>query len=262
MKENGKDQPVQVDPELAWGRNAVLGLIAEAPKRIRKVLVLRDSHHHALKDIEDACRAWSIPLQKTDRAAIERICPGTAHQGVVAQVMPIEMDDIENLSGQLPRNPEPALVILLDHLQDPNNLGSIVRSAEAFGAAAIVVPRRRAALPTGAVLKSSAGAAARLPIFAAPNILLALDRLEPEGFWSVGLDHNAVEELDRTPLPARLALIVGSEGKGMSKPVENRCDERRRIPMVGKSGSLNASVAAAIAMYEWKRKIDKGLTAP
>lgn len=262
MKENGKNQPLQDDPELAWGRNAVLGLIAEAPKRVRKVLVLKDSHHHAVKEIEDACRVLGIPFQKTDRPAIERICPGTAHQGVVAHVMPIEMGDIENLPNLLPRNPEPALVILLDHLQDPNNLGSIARSAEAFGATAIVVPRRRSALPTGAVLKSSAGAAARLPILAAPNLLLALDRLEPDGFWSVGLDHNAGEKLDGAPLPARLTLIVGSEGKGMSKPVETRCDERRRIPMLGKSGSLNASVAAAIAMYEWKRMIDKGLTAP
>ena len=262
MKENGKKQIVQDDPELAWGRNAVLGLVAEAPKRVRKVLVLKDSHHHLVKEIEDACRAWGIPFQKTDRAAIERICPGTAHQGVVAQVMPIEMGDIENLSDLLPKNPEPALVILLDHLQDPNNLGSIARSAEAFGATAIVVPRRRSALPTGAVLKSSAGAAARLPILAAPNLLLALDRLEPDGFWSVGLDHNAGEKLDGAPLPPRLALIVGSEGKGMSKPVETRCDERRRIPMLGKSGSLNASVAAAIAMYEWKRMIDKAGSAP
>lgn len=262
MKENEKRLPVQDDPELAWGRNAVLGLIAEAPKRVRKVLVVKDSHHHAVKDIEAACRAWSIPFQKTDRAAIERICPGATHQGVVAQVMPIEMGDIDNLPNLLPGKPEPALIILLDHLQDPNNLGSIARSAEAFGATAIVVPRRRAALPTGAVLKSSAGAAARLPILAAPNLLLALDRLEPEGFWSVGLDHNANENFEGAHLPARLALIVGSEGKGMSRPVESRCDERRKIPMVGKSGSLNASVAAAIAMYEWKRMIDKGLTAP
>lgn len=252
----------QPDQEIAWGRNSVLALIEGAPKRIKKVLIARDSHHQSIRKIEETCRRESIPFQKVERSSIERICPDTAHQGVAALVSPVEMLDVSSLVGHLPPNPEPAMVILLDHLQDPGNLGSIVRSAESLGASAIVIPKRRAALPTGTVLKASAGAAARLPIFTAPNLLFALDQLEPAGFWSVGLDHHASDTLDGKPLPLRLALVVGGEGQGISRPVEMRCDERRKIPMDGKAGSLNASVATAIAMYEWKRMIDKAGSAP
>lgn len=257
MREEEKPLDREAAQEIVWGRNSVLALIEEAPKRIKKVLIARDSHHQAIRKIEEYCRRDSIIFQKVERSSVERLCPETAHQGVAALVSPVEMHDVATLVQRLPPNPEPALVLLLDHLQDPGNLGSIIRSAESFGASAIVIPKRRAALPTGIVLKASAGAAARLPIYTAPNLLFALDQLEPEGFWSVGMDHRASETLDGTPLPMRLALVVGGEGQGISRPVEMRCDERRRIPMNGKSGSLNASVATAIAMYEWKRMIDK-----
>lgn len=248
--------------EIVWGRNSVLALIEGAPARIKKVLVARGTHHQSIRKIEDSCRDRRIPLQRVDRITIERACPGNAHQGVVALISPADLHDVSELVHFLPENPEPALVLLLDHLQDPGNLGSILRSAEAFGASAVVIPKRRAALPTGTVLKTSAGAAERIPILSTPNLLCALDSLEPEGFWSVAMDPGAGEPLDGKPLPARMALVVGSEGQGISRPVENRCDERRSIPMVGASGSLNASVAAAIAMYVWKRMIDKAGGAP
>jgi len=252
----------QPDQETSWRRNSVLALIEGTPNRIKKILIARDSHHQSIRKIEEICRRESIPFQKVEKSSIDRICPDAAHQGVAALVSPVEMLDVSTLVEHLPPNPEPAMVILLDHLQDPGNLGSIVRSAESLGASAIVIPKRRAALPTGTVLKASAGAAARLPIFTAPNLLFALDQLEPAGFWSVGLDHHASDTLDGKPLPLRLALVVGGEGQGISRPVEMRCDERRKIPMDGKAGSLNASVATAIAMYEWKRMIDKAGSAP
>ncbi len=250
------------DQEIVWGRNAVLAQMEESPKRIRKILMSRDSHHQAVRKIEEICRRDAIPFQWVDRLSIERICPKTVHQGVVALVSPVEMHDVTTILQYLPRQPEPALVLLLDRLQDPGNLGSIVRSAESFGASAVVIPKRRAALPSGTVLKASAGAASRLPILTTPNLLYALDQLEPAGFWSVAMDHRAIEPLDGNPLPLRLALVVGGEGQGISRPVEARCDERRRIPMSGKTGSLNAAVATAIAMFVWKRMIDKAGSAP
>ncbi len=253
MNENIGDQ----EREIAWGRNSILALVEDTPSRIGKVLIARDSHHQAIRRIEEICRRESITFQKVERSTIERLCPGNAHQGVAAFITPVEMHDAAKLDEYLPPNPEPALVLLLDHLQDPGNLGSVIRSAESFGACAVVIPKRRSALPTGTVLKSSAGAAARLPIFTAPNLLFALDQLEPAGFWSVAMDHRAEQSLAERPLPARLALVVGGEGQGISRPVETRCDEKRKIPISGFTGSLNASVAAAIAMYEWKRMIDK-----
>jgi 23S rRNA (guanosine2251-2'-O)-methyltransferase len=250
------------EKDIVWGRNAVSALIEDSPKRIMKILMARDSHHQAVKKIEESCRREAILFQWVDRSSIERICPKMSHQGVVALVSPVEMRDVGTILQYLPKEPEPALVLLLDRLQDPGNLGSIVRSAESFGASAIVIPKRRAALPTGTVLKASAGAASRVPILTTPNLLYALDQLEPAGFWSVAMDHQASQALDETPLPSRLALVVGGEGQGISRPVESRCDERRRIPMTGKTGSLNAAVATAIAMFVWKRMIDKAGSAP
>jgi 23S rRNA (guanosine2251-2'-O)-methyltransferase len=248
--------------DIVWGRNSVLALIEAAPNRVRKVLVARGTHHQSIRKIEDSCRNHGITLQQADRLTLERACPGSAHQGVVAFISPAPLHDVSELVRFLPENQTPSMVLLLDHLQDPGNLGSILRSAEAFGASAVVIPNRRAALPTGTVLKASAGAAARIPVVTTPNLLTALDRLEPEGFWSVAMDPKANEPIDGKPLPLRMALVVGSEGGGITRPVENRCDERRRISMVGASGSLNASVAAAIAMYVWKRMIDKAGGAP
>lgn len=258
MPEERKQDP----QEIIWGRNSVLALIEEAPSRIKKVLVARGTHHQSIRRIEDSCRERRIPLLQVDRLTIERTCPGSAHQGVVALISAVDLHDVSELVQLVPENPAPALVLLLDHLQDPGNLGSILRSAEAFGASAVVIPKRRAALPTGTVLKASAGAAARIPVVSAPNLLSALDVLEPEGFWSVAMTPGAGDPLDGKPLPSRMALVVGSEGQGITRPLENRCDERRSIPMGGASGSLNASVAAAIAMYVWKRMIDKAEGAP
>ncbi|NLI96258.1 MAG: 23S rRNA (guanosine(2251)-2'-O)-methyltransferase RlmB [Synergistaceae bacterium] len=256
------EEKSQVQQEIVWGRNSVLALIEEAPNRVKKILVAKGAHHQSIRRIQEACRACGIPLQQVDRLTIERNCPGVSHQGVVALISPAELHDVAELVRFLPDNSKPGLVLLLDHLQDPGNLGSVLRSAEAFGASAVVIPKRRAALPTGTVLKASAGAAARIPIVTSSNLLSALDRLEPEGFWSVAMDPQATEPLDGRPLPARMALVVGSEGFGISRPVENRCDERRKIPMGGASGSLNAAVAASIAMYVWKRAIDKAGGAP
>ena len=126
-EEERRQQDQESTQEVAWGRNSVLALIEEAPKRIKKVLIARDSHHQAIRKVEEYCRRDSIPFQKVERASIERLCPGTSHQGVAALVSPVELLDAATLGQHLPPNPKPAMVLLLDHLQDPGNLGSIIR---------------------------------------------------------------------------------------------------------------------------------------
>ena len=147
----------------------------------------------------------------------------------------------------------PALIVVLDHVEDPHNLGAIVRSAEAAGAAAAVYSRRRSALPGGTVVKTSAGASLRLPMIPVVNVVRTLEQLQAAGFWIVGLEGRAEVSLWEDEVPARLALVVGAEGEGLSRLVSESCDQLLRVPIQGGVGSLNASVAAALGMFEWRR---------
>ena len=146
------------------------------------------------------------------------------------------------------------MLLLLDHIQDPQNLGAVVRTAEASGAAGVLFPKRRSALPGGTVVKVSAGAALRLPMVAVNNVSQTVKELQEAGFWTIGLDNNKGRSIWGEPLPERVLLVVGSEGEGLSRLVAENCDEVVRIPLSGKTGSLNASVAAAVGMFEWARK--------
>ena len=170
------------------------------------------------------------------------------HQGVVAYMAPMKLWEAEELIQMLPKAPEPAMVILCDHLQDPHNLGAVIRSAEAAGASAVLIPKRGGVLPTGTVVKTSAGAALRLPVAKTGNISQTIRLLQEANFWVVGLSMDAEETLFKEDMPPRLTIVIGAEGAGLGQAVAKSCDELRYIPMAGKTGSLNASVAAALAL--------------
>ncbi len=143
-------------------------------------------------------------------------------------------------------------MLLCDHLQDPHNLGAVIRSAEAAGASAVMIPKRGGALPTGTVVKTSAGAALRLPIAKTGNISQTIRLLQEANFWVVGLSMEAEETLFKEDMPPRVVIVIGAEGEGLGQAVAKSCDELRHIPMAGKTGSLNASVAAALALSNTK----------
>lgn len=232
----------------------MLDLVKGSPSRCTRLLIANNVRPPFLDELVDAARAGRVVYQMVAPEALDKLCPDVRHQGVACRVTETEPVELEPfLKGLSGAGAESALIVVLDHIEDPHNLGAVVRSAEAAGASAVVYSRRRSALPGGTVVKTSAGAALRLPMIPVVNIVRTLEQLQAAGFWVVGLDGGAVESLWDDALPARLALVVGAEGDGLSRLVGERCDQRLRIPIQGGVGSLNASVAAALGMFEWRR---------
>jgi 23S rRNA (guanosine2251-2'-O)-methyltransferase len=180
---------------------------------------------------------------------VEGLAPGSRHQGVVARLRPRDREVTETDLGDM-EWPEDAVVLVLDGVTDPHNLGACARTAEAAGVAAMVIRRRRGAPVSPAAMAASAGALAHLPVARVANLARALELLKERGFWVVGLDGGAPGTIvDASPPPGPLALVLGSEGAGLSRLVAQRCDELLSIPMRGRVDSLNVSVAAGVALY-------------
>lgn len=239
--------------DLCWGRNPVISFLENFPSRCAKVLLSKTMQRAVFERITGLCRASAIPFLLTEPRAMDEMLKGQNHQGVVAVVLPCELLKIEEVLEALPVPPNPALVVLPDHIQDPRNLGAMIRSAEAAGASCVAIPLRRSSLPTGTVLKTSAGASSRLPIAAVGNVANAVRVFQTAGFWAVGLDAGAERSIFSEPLPSRILLVVGGESKGLASTTQKACDETVRIPIRGGVGSLNAAVALSIAMFEWTR---------
>jgi 23S rRNA (guanosine2251-2'-O)-methyltransferase len=181
------------------------------------------------------------------------IIEGESHQGVIATVSPMRLLTLEEAVESIPQSPARSLVVLLDHIQDPHNLGAMIRSAEAAGAILAAIPLRRASLPAGTVAKTSAGASVRLPIAAIGNVAYAVRRFQEAGLWVIGLDAGAEKSIYKGSLPSRVLMVLGSEDRGLGRTTASACDELLRIPITGGTGSLNASVALALGVFEWAR---------
>ena len=174
------------------------------------------------------------------------------HQGVICTLNPVKPVELDEFLREIPEGP--ALVVVLDHIEDPHNLGAVIRSAEAGGALCVIHAKRRAAIPNDTVIKTSAGAALRLPVIQVVNITRTLEALKAKNFWTVGLDAESKTSIWDEKLPERTALVIGAEGFGLSRLVSESCDMLMKIPIKKDSaGSLNASVAAALGIFEWSR---------
>lgn len=239
--------------DLCWGRNPVLSLLEENPSRCLKVFAAKTMQPGTMTKIADLCRAAGVPFVMSESQALDAMAEGENHQGVVALIAQADMLSLEDALALIPPAPEPALVLLLDHIQDPHNLGAMIRSAEAAGAVFAAMPLRRSSLPTGTVVKTSAGASLRFPLAAVGNVAVAVEKLQEAGLWAVGLDAGAEKTIYEAALPKRTLLVVGAEGKGLTRTTEKACDEILGIPIRGGTGSLNASVALGVAMFEWLR---------
>lgn len=218
-----------------------------------KVLLAKTMQRGMSEKVVALCRDARIPYTFVDSRVIEGMTGEAHHQGIVAQTTPSVVLPLEEALSGLPKPPVPSLAVLMDHVQDPHNLGAVIRSAEAAGAAFVALPIRRSALPTGTVAKTSAGASLRMTIVTTGNVAAAVRTFQEAGFWTVGLDAAAEKSIYDAPLPERTLLVVGGEGKGLSRTTEAACDETMRIPIRGHTGSLNASVALSLAMFEWSR---------
>jgi 23S rRNA (guanosine2251-2'-O)-methyltransferase len=219
-----------------------------------RVLIARGAAGPRLQEIIELCRERDIPVRFEPRAQLDRAATnhpsGIKHQGVVAFGAAARTMTLEQAAaGQ-------GLIVLLDGIEDPHNLGAIIRTAHAAGASAAVIPERRAAGLTETVSRSAAGALAHLPVVRVANINRALEELKDLGYWIYGLDERGPLAYDQTEYTAPTAFVIGAEGRGLHEHTAKRCDFLIRIPMpAGGVASLNASVAAGVVLFEWRRRL-------
>ena len=228
----------------------VEALRAERP--LERILIAKGAGGARMQEIVDLARRASIPVRFEPRDALERLAGSTAHQGVVALGAAKKYAALEDV-------PETArLVVVLDGVEDPHNLGAVLRTAHAAGASAVIIPERRAAGLTEVVAKAAAGALEHVPLVRVVNINRALEQLKERGYWIYGLDERADHDHDQTEYNTPTAFVLGGEGKGLHEQVKRHCDVLIRIPMAGAIASLNVSVAAGVALFEWRRRSAKG----
>ena len=245
-------------PYIIMGRNAVREAV-KSGRSIDRILVNRELDG-SLREVVNLARDNGIQIREVDRHKLDEICmpfghggkPGN-HQGILAQVPGVEYCDISDILNAAKEKGEEPFIILLDGVEDPHNLGSIIRSAECAGAHGVIIPRRRSASVTAAACKASAGAVEYMKVARVSNLAGAIDRLKDEGLWIAGAD-MAGTEMTRADLKGAIGLVIGSEGDGLSRLIREKCDFLVSIPMCGHIDSLNAAVAAAILMFEKKRQ--------
>jgi 23S rRNA (guanosine2251-2'-O)-methyltransferase len=238
------------------GPNAVREALA-AGRPLQAVLVARGRHGGRLEEIVRLAKRNNVPVRFEDRARLDQMAGTREHQGVLAMVASKAAVSLEDLLAQAksPGASGPAgLLVLLDGVEDPQNLGAVIRSALAAGAAGIVIPERRAAGLGDAAARASAGAVAHLPVARVTNLPRAMEELKGAGYWLVGLDERAERRYTDVDLRGSIALVLGGEGKGLHQLVRERCDFLVSIPSGGPVPSLNVSVAAGIALFEVVRQ--------
>jgi 23S rRNA (guanosine2251-2'-O)-methyltransferase len=217
-----------------------------------RVLIVKGAAGPRLQELIELCRERGIPVRFEPRAQLDRAAGSAAHQGVVAIGAAEPYASLEQTTAAR------GLHVVLDGIEDPHNLGAIVRTAHAAGAAAIVIPERRAAGLTETVARTSAGALAYLPVVRVTNISRALEELKERGYWIYGLDERGEAAYDRVEFTAPTAIVLGGEGRGLHQTVARHCDALVSIPMAGGSAggvaSLNVSVAAGVVLFEWRRR--------
>ena len=240
---------------LVYGANPVRELVTSRAKQVNVVYVAAGDTGGALRDLVALCRGRGVDVEERERAQLDALAgPDARHQGVVAITGELAYAELDDLVDDLEARGVPPLLVVLDGVQDPRNLGAIVRSAHALGAHGVVIGKDRAAPVTPAAVKASAGATEHLPIARVVNVVRALETLKERGVWTVGAvvrDGVAPATLD---LRGPIALVLGAEARGLRPLVARACDHRALIPMVGKVASLNVSVAAGILLYETTRQ--------
>ncbi len=214
---------------------------------LERLLVAQGAGGSRLQELIDLARRSSVPVRFEPRSALDRLAGSPAHQGVVAMGAARQYADIEQVAHA-------ELLVVLDGVEDPHNLGAVMRTAHAAGAGGIVVPERRAASLTDVAAKAAAGAMEHLPVTRVTNINRTLEDLKKRGYWIYGLDERGAESYDRVAYSLPTVIVLGGEGKGLHEQTKKHCDVLVRIPLAGKISSLNVSVAAGVVMFEWKRR--------
>ena len=237
---------------IIYGINSVAEALKARGRAFEWVGMAKERHDLRLQRLIEDCRKIGIPVRFLQRTELDRMAGNAAHQGVVAVTSAKQYNDLEDVIAA--KRGKYSLLVVLDGVEDPHNLGAILRTADAAGANGIVIPERRAAAVTGTVTKASAGASEHLPIAKVTNIARTVEELKENNIWTVGLDERATQTYDAIQYNMDCALVLGGEGKGLRDLVKRKCDFLVSIPMLGKVPSLNVSVAAAVVLYEIVRQ--------
>ncbi|MBS1851978.1 MAG: 23S rRNA (guanosine(2251)-2'-O)-methyltransferase RlmB [Acidobacteria bacterium] len=237
---------------LIYGINSVTEALKARARGFEWVGIAKDRSDMRLQRVVEECRRQGVAVRFITRQEMDRMAATNSHQGVIAVTSGKQYSDLDDLIAA--KRGAHTLVVVLDGVEDPHNLGAILRTADAAGADGVVIPDRRAAGVTGAVVKVSAGASAHLPIAKVTNISRTVEELKSKNIWVVGLDERGKQSYDELDYNMDCAIVLGAEGKGLHDLVARKCDFLVSIPMLGKVPSLNVSVAGAVVLYEVVRQ--------
>ena len=240
--------------EWVVGINAVAAALENDAASVREVLVEARARNPRLQEIADAARAAGIAVRTVPGDALERLSSGNRHQGVAANYAASRQYDENDIDTLLESASGKPLLLILDGVQDPHNLGACLRSAAAAGATAVVIPKDKSAPVNATVRKTSAGAADRVPVIRVTNLARTLETLKQAGVWLVGLAGEATQSLYSIDFKGPIGIVMGGEGEGMRRLTREHCDWLAQIPMSGAVESLNVSVATGIALFEARRQ--------
>src|SRR5215467_1443397 len=235
-----------------YGINSVTEALKARGRAFEWVGMAKERHDLRLQRLIEDCRKIGVPVRFLQRTELDRMAGNAAHQGVVAVTSAKQYNDLEDVIAA--KRNQYSLVVVLDGVEDPHNLGAILRTADAAGADGVVIPERRAVGVTGVVAKASAGASEHLPVAKVTNISRAIEELKSKEMWVVGLDERGQQTYDAVDYKMHCVVVLGAEGKGLHDLVRKHCDFLVSIPMLGQVPSLNVSVAAGVVLYEVVRQ--------
>ncbi|MFC4778080.1 23S rRNA (guanosine(2251)-2'-O)-methyltransferase RlmB [Paenibacillus sp. GCM10023252] len=252
---------IEKDNQEEWiaGKHPVLEALRSG-REINKIWITDSAQKSLTMPIVAEAKKQGIIVQFVDKRKLDSLAEGieVPHQGVIAQAAAFRYWELDELVQRAKDSGETPFFLILDEIEDPHNLGSILRTAECTGVHGVIIPKRRAAGLTATVLKTSAGAAEHVPVTRVTNLAQTIERLKEEGIWIAGTDVSAPQDVYKTKFDLPLGIVIGNESKGMGRLIKEKCDFLVKLPMLGQLNSLNASVAAGVLMYEVVRQRRNG----
>ncbi|MFS0724495.1 23S rRNA (guanosine(2251)-2'-O)-methyltransferase RlmB [Paenibacillus sp. 1P07SE] len=253
---------MDIDKQEEWiaGKHPVLEALRSG-REINKLLIAENAQKNLTLPIIAEAKKHGVIIQHVDKRKLDQLADGVQHQGVIAQAAAYRYAELEEILEKAHSRGEEPFLLLLDEIEDPHNLGSILRTAECTGAHGVIIPKRRSASLNATVYKTSAGAVEHVPVARVTNLAQTIESLKKQGVWIAGADAAAEQEVYETNLNLPLAVVIGNEGKGLGRLIREKCDFLVKLPMRGRLNSLNASVAAGVLMYEIVRQRGAGIPA-
>jgi 23S rRNA (guanosine2251-2'-O)-methyltransferase len=242
-----------MDEEYIAGKHSVLEAL-KSGRSVNKIWIADNAQKQLTQPIVTEAKQAGVIIQFVDKRKLDQMVEGVPHQGVVAQVAPYDYVSVEEMLVIASKRGEVPFLLILDEIEDPHNLGSILRTADCSGVHGVIIPKRRSAGLTATVSKTSAGAVEYVPVARVTNIVQTIEALKKQGVWIGGADASAEQDAYRADLTIPLALVIGNENKGIGRLIKEKCDFLVKLPMLGHIQSLNASVAAGVLMYEAVRQ--------